>query len=177
SFLRGGCGFGGSCLPKDVKALIAHGQASGQSMRLLEAIIRVNEEQPLQVIGLLQKHWPNLKGKRVAVLGLAFKPGTSDVRESPAFPILRELLNQGATVKAHDPVAIPEAQRAFPDSGVTYCQSLETALAEIDAVVVVTPWSDYGDLPVRLKGRQVVLVDGRRTFDKNSIAHYEGIGL
>ena len=95
SFLAAGCGFGGSCLPKDVSALIAHGQVGGTAMPLLESVIRLNREQPRRTVELLKKHWPSLTGKRVAVLGLAFKPGTSDVRESPAFPIMRELLDAG----------------------------------------------------------------------------------
>jgi len=177
SFLKAGCGFGGSCLPKDVSALIVHGQKAGTSMRLLESVIRINEEQPKRTVALLNKHWPNLKGVRVSVLGLSFKPETSDVRESPAFPILRELLNQGAVVKAYDPVAKHEAQKAFPEPQVSYCDSLDAALADIDAVVVVTPWKEFRDVLALLEGRRVVFVDGRRAFDKHSVAGYEGIGL
>jgi len=179
SFLKAGCGFGGSCLPKDVSALIVHGQKAGTSMRVLESVIRTNEEQPKRTVALLKKHWPNLKGVRVAVLGLSFKPETSDVRESPAFPILRELLDAGAVVKAFDPVAKHEAQKAFPEAKVNYCDSLEVALADIDAVIVVTPWKEFRDVPALLQKRQpqVVFVDGRRAFDKQSVAKYEGIGL
>lgn len=177
SFLKAGCGFGGSCLPKDVSALIVHGQKAGTSMRLLESVIRINEEQPKRTVALLNKHWPSLKGVRVSVLGLSFKPETSDVRESPAFPILRELLDQGAVVKGYDPVAKREAQKVFPEPRVNYCDSLEAALADIDAVVVVTPWKEFRDVPALLKGRQVVFVDGRRAFDKQCIASYEGVGL
>ena len=179
SFLKAGCGFGGSCLPKDVSALIAHGQKAGTSMRVLESVIRTNEEQPKRTVGLLKKHWPNLKGVRVAVLGLSFKPETSDVRESPAFPIMRELLDAGAVVKAFDPVAKHEAQKTFPEAKVNYCDSLEAALADIDAVIVVTPWKEFRDVPALLQKRQpqVVFVDGRRAFDKQSVAKYEGIGL
>src|SRR5262245_33347291 len=125
SFLQAGCGFGGSCLPKDVKALIAHGQATGQAMPLLEAVIRTNEEQPRRLLALLEKHWPNLKGVHVTLPGLSFKPGTNDVRESPAFPIMRELLQRGAALKVYDPVAMEEARKAFREPGVVYCESLE----------------------------------------------------
>jgi UDPglucose 6-dehydrogenase/GDP-mannose 6-dehydrogenase len=179
SFLKAGCGFGGSCLPKDVSALIVHGQKAGTSMRVLESVIRTNEEQPKRTVDLLKKHWPNLKGVRVAVLGLSFKPETSDVRESPAFPIMRELLDAGASVKAFDPVAKHEAQKAFPEAKVNYCDSLEAALKDIDAVIVVTPWKEFRDVPALLQKRQpqVVFVDGRRAFDKQSLAKYEGIGL
>ncbi|MBK7998028.1 MAG: UDP-glucose/GDP-mannose dehydrogenase family protein [Verrucomicrobia bacterium] len=179
SFLKAGCGFGGSCLPKDVSALIAHGHKAATSMRMLESVIRINEEQPKRTVALLRKHWSSLKGVRVAVLGLSFKPETSDVRESPAFPIMRELLDSGAAVKAYDPVAKHEAQRAFPDAKVNYCDSLDAALTDVDAVVVVTPWKEFKDVPARLASSQpkTVFVDGRRAYDKQAVANYEGIGL
>ena len=179
SFLKAGCGFGGSCLPKDVSALIAHGHKAATSMRMLESVIRINEEQPKRTVALLRKHWASLKGIRVAVLGLSFKPETSDVRESPAFPILRELLDAGAAVKAFDPVAKQEAQKAFPEPKVNYCDSLDAALTDIDAVIVVTPWKEFRDVPGLLSVTQprVVFVDGRRAYDKQSVGKYEGIGL
>jgi UDPglucose 6-dehydrogenase/GDP-mannose 6-dehydrogenase len=176
AFLKAGCGFGGSCLPKDVSALIAHGHAVGARVTLLESVIRINHEQPKKILDLLRKHWADLRGRRIAVLGLAFKPETNDVRESPAFPIMRELLRAGAALKAHDPVANREAAAAFPQPGVEYCDSLDAALSKVHAVVVVTPWRQFKDLPARLKGGSVLLVDGRRAFDKDSVEHYEGIG-
>jgi UDPglucose 6-dehydrogenase len=179
SFLKAGCGFGGSCLPKDVSALVAHGHKAGVSMRLLDSVLQVNREQPMQTVGLLRKHWADLKGIRVAVLGLSFKPGTSDTRESPAFPIMRELLNSGAVLKAFDPVAMEEARKAFPDSRVDYCDSLSAALTAIDAVIVVTPWPEFLEVPATLKTKdpKVVFVDGRRAYDKHAVINYEGIGL
>jgi UDPglucose 6-dehydrogenase len=177
SFLKAGCGFGGSCLPKDVNALIAHGRKAGVPMRLLEAVIDINEAQPRKTVDLLKRRWPTLDGVRVAVLGLSFKPETSDVRESPAFPIMRELLAQGSVLTAYDPVATAEARALFPSSLVHYCDTLDIALDGVDAVVLVTPWSEFQDVPERLKDRRVVFVDGRRAFDKQSLAGYEGIGL
>jgi UDPglucose 6-dehydrogenase/GDP-mannose 6-dehydrogenase len=179
SFLYPGCGFGGSCLPKDVKALIAHGRSAGEAMPLLEAVIRINEGQPARIVTLLQKHWPSLQQVRVTVLGLSFKPGTGDLRESPAFPIMHELLEQGAVLKAHDPVATQDARRTFARPGVTYCDDLESALADTDAVVVVTPWKDFRRVPALLRDskRPVVFVDARRAFDKASVLHYDGVGL
>ena len=179
SFLYPGCGFGGSCLPKDVKALIAHGRSAGEAMPLLEAVIRINEGQPARIVALLQKHWPSLQQVRVTVLGLSFKPGTGDLRESPAFPIMHELLEQGAVLKAHDPVATQDARRTFARPGVTYCDDLESALADADAVVVVTPWKDFRRVPALLRDsmRPVVFVDARRAFDKGSVLHYDGVGL
>jgi UDPglucose 6-dehydrogenase len=179
SFLQAGCGFGGSCLPKDVKALIAHGKSKGEAMPLLEAVIHINEAQPGKVVAILRKHWPSLEGKRVAILGLSFKLGTSDVRESPAFPIMSELLRQGAVLTAHDPVAIQEARRALARTEVNYCDDLKTALSGVDAVVVVAPWPAYRDVPalVRDRDRPPVFVDPRRAFDKGAVARYEGVGL
>jgi UDPglucose 6-dehydrogenase len=179
AFLAAGCGFGGSCLPKDVSALIAHGEAAGHPMPLLKSVIHVNREQPRRTVALLRKHWPNLAGVKVAVLGLAFKPGTSDVRESPAFPIMRELLDEGAVVRASDPVALHEAQRAFPEPKVHYCDTLEEAIHDVNAIIVVTPWAQFSDLPARLNGDHpgLVFVDARRRFDKQSVPIYEGVGL
>src|SRR5256885_4069395 len=104
-FLAAGCGFGGSCLPKDVKALLAHGRKAGVSMDLLDSVIQINGRQARKIISLLKKHHSNLDGVRVAVLGLSFRPDTSDMRESPALPILRALVSEGARVKAYDPAA------------------------------------------------------------------------
>jgi UDPglucose 6-dehydrogenase/GDP-mannose 6-dehydrogenase len=179
SFLRAGCGFGGSCLPKDVKALIAHGKNATQTMQLLQAVIDVNESQPSQVIQLLKKHWPRVVGLRVAVLGLAFKPGTSDVRESPAFPLIRKLLQEEAIISVHDPVAQVEARHVLGKAKVAYEDSMEKAIAGADAVIVVTPWPEFAALPslISAQPRPPLLVDTRRTFKKTAVARYEGIGL
>ena len=177
SFLKAGCGFGGSCLPKDVSALVAQGKSYGLAMPLLDSVLHINHGQPDRVVSLLKKHWPRLGGVRVAVLGLAFKPGTNDIRESPAFPIMRALLGEGASLKAHDPVANREASEAFPDDRIAYCDSLYAALTDIDAAIVVTPWPEFRDLPDRLRTRSVLVVDPRRAFDKSAFARYEGIGL
>ena len=178
AFLAAGCGFGGSCLPKDVSALVAHGKRVGNSMPLLDSVIHLNRQQPKRTVALLRKHWSSLVGIKVAVLGLSFKPGTSDVRESPAFPIMRELIDAAAIVTAFDPVAVSEARRHFPDARVRYCDALDAAIDGVDAVVVVTSWPQFAELPALLKGeRPVVFVDARRTFDKTSVNMYEGIGL
>lgn len=178
SFLRAGCGFGGSCLPKDVRALIAHGRKAGVDMNVLSAVIGVNQSQPGKMVDLIRKHRPDLRGARVAVLGLSFKPETNDVRESPAFPIMRLLLSAGAEVKAFDPVANEDAEKTFP-MPVTYCKSLACALDGVEIVIVVTPWKEFNQLPELLRDRQpaVLVVDGRRAFDLHAFARYEGTGL
>jgi UDPglucose 6-dehydrogenase len=178
SFLAAGCGFGGSCLPKDVKALMAHGDKYGTPMPLLDAVIQVNQAQPQQVIARLHKHFPSLAGVRIAILGLAFRPDTNDMRESPAIPIIRDLIAQRALIQAFDPVANAAAQHILGTDSITYADSLEQVLDGVQAVVLVTRWPQFKVVPELLQRfePQPVLVDGRRLLDKHSIAHYEGIG-
>jgi len=179
TYLEAGCGFGGSCFPKDVKALIAHGETLGSPMRLLQAVMRINEEQPRQVLSLLAKHFPTLRGVRIAVLGLAFKPGTDDMRESPAIPILRHLLDEGADLRAYDPAARHEAQKLFGTGHIRFCDGLEDTITDVEAVLVLTRWDAFRRLPELLRKLDPppVLIDGRRMLDKHSVPRYEGIGL
>ena len=179
SFLAAGCGFGGSCFPKDVKALAAHGQRLHAPMHLLDAVLKINEQQPQKIIQLLKKHFSSLKGVRVSILGLAFRPDTNDMRESPAIPIIRSLLQEGAAVKGYDPAAADEARKLFSSHELELSVSLSDALTEVDAVVLVTRWDEFRKVPDLLRSRipQPLFVDGRRLLDKTSIARYEGIGL
>jgi UDPglucose 6-dehydrogenase/GDP-mannose 6-dehydrogenase len=179
TYIEAGCGFGGSCFPKDVKALIAHGQKAGQPMSLLQSVIRVNERQPRQVIEILKRQFPTLKGLNLAILGLAFKPGTDDMRESPAIPIVTELLAAGARIRAFDPVAKTEAEKIFGAQAISYCEQLGDALDGADAVVLLTRWEEFAKLPELLAGRepQPLVVDGRRMIDKKRLPRYTGIGI
>ncbi len=179
TYLEAGCGFGGSCFPKDVKALIAHGKKAGHPMSLLESVIRVNENQPQQVLNILKDHLPDLKGRRLAVLGLAFKPETDDMRESPAIPIITQLLSAGANIQAFDPVAQDEAKKLFGDNCITYCETLSHAIAGVDAVILLTRWEEFRKLPDLLNKNDVplILIDGRRMLDKQHFARYAGIGM
>jgi len=179
TYLEAGCGFGGSCFPKDVKALIAHGKKNGRPMELLDAVIRINEQQPGQVISLLKGHFSSLKGLRVAVLGLAFKPGTDDLRESPSIPVIRELLSGGAVVRAYDPIAQHEAKKVFINKNLTYSDTLSLALEDVQAVLLMTRWDEFKKLPAMMArlNPQPLFIDGRRMLEKNSIQRYEGIGL
>ena len=176
SFLQAGCGFGGSCLPKDVTALVAQGEALGREMPLLRSVLGINASQPDELMRLVARHYPDLGGVRVAVLGLAFKPDTDDLRESPAFPILRRLRAAGASLVAYDPVARPESH---PDlCGVRLAETLADALAEAEVVVLVTRWAEFAEVPDLLAelGRSPLVVDGRRVFPPAAFARYEGIG-
>lgn len=179
SFLEAGCGFGGSCLPKDVKALIAHGTAAGIDMPLLRAVIDTNARQPARTVELLRSHFESLTGVKVTVLGLAFKPDTDDVRESPAFPIINALSDEGARVSAYDPIATEAARPALAGLDIHYHDNLDAALQDADAVVLVTRWDEFERVPeiIRAMTHPPVLVDGRRMLPRDSVPRYEGIGL
>ncbi|HZE11903.1 MAG TPA: UDP-glucose/GDP-mannose dehydrogenase family protein [Burkholderiales bacterium] len=178
SFLWAGCGYGGSCLPKDTKALSAHGAARGMPMPLLDAVIQTNQAQPSRMVALLEKHFPSLRGLRVSVLGLAFKEDTDDMRESPAIPIARMLVERGAQVTAYDPIA-GDAARAVLPAGVRYVATLEEALAKADAALLVTRWAEFSRLPEMLAKRAdaPLLIDGRRMIEPKSVPKYDGIGV
>ena len=177
SFLEAGCGYGGSCLPKDVAALAARGREVGSRLRLLEAVAEVNDRQPARLVELLRRRLGTLAGRRVTVLGLAFKPDTDDVRSSPAFPVLQLLQDAGAEVTAHDPLVGPNALDGFV--GVTHVEDLAAAVKQAEAVVIVTRWDHYQQVPelVRQLDPPPLVVDGRRMLDRASVADYAGIGL
>jgi UDPglucose 6-dehydrogenase len=179
TFLEAGCGYGGSCFPKDVDALIAHGKRFDNPMQLLNAVVQINRRQPQQIMALLDKHFSSMEGKRTAVLGLAFKPGTDDMRESPSIPVIRSLAERGAVVKAYDPVATKNAREILDLSGIQYCNSLESAIEDADAVVLMTRWPEFEGLPQLLERfeKQPLVIDGRRMLDKQRLSRYDGIGM
>lgn len=178
TYLAAGCGFGGSCFPKDVKALIAYGNKAGSPMQLLESVIEVNAHQPEKMVELLKRHYPDLNGLKVAVLGMAFKPGTDDIRESPALPVTQTLLDEKAVVTAFDPIARHEAEKVFGDA-VQFCDELKEAIEGVSAILIMTRWQHFQQIPELLAGLEnpPLVVDGRRMLDKTSVAQYEGIGL
>jgi UDPglucose 6-dehydrogenase len=168
SFFRAGIGFGGSCFPKDVNALIAKAEELGESPIILEAVVKVNEKQPLKAIELLKKHIPHLTGRTIGVLGLSFKPYTDDIRESRAIPIVKRLIEEGAHVRAYDPRAMDTFSKLFPQMD---CGSAEEVLNS-DAVVIVTEWGEFETLNYRGK----IVIDGRRIEKaKKEAAIYEGV--
>jgi UDPglucose 6-dehydrogenase len=179
AFLWSGCGFGGSCLPKDVNALIAHGKKAGRPMQLLEAVMRINEDQPRQVYALLDRHFASLNAVRIGVLGLAFRPGTSDVRESPAILIISELLSRGAKIKAYDPAANREAHKLLTNQNIVFCDNPAETLEGAEIVLLLTAWNEFQFLPNLLATleQQPLIIDGRRMLDKHRIARYAGVGL
>ena len=169
AFFRTGIGFGGSCFPKDVRALVAGARAHGEDLKILRAVLEVNEEQPKRLLSLLRRHIPDLQGKTIGVLGLAFKPDTDDVRESRAAPVVADLLAAGARVVAYDPAAMENFRRIFPQ--VTYAPAPDEVLGA-DAVLILTEWGEFEELDYR--GR--IVIDGRRLEKaKDEAAVYEGV--
>jgi UDPglucose 6-dehydrogenase/GDP-mannose 6-dehydrogenase len=179
SFVAAGCGFGGSCLPKDVKALIARGQGAKSRMGLLQEVIRINEAQPARMIALLKRQVPRLRGVPVGVLGLAFKPDTDDLRESPALRLVDLLVREGAKVLLYDPVAMPPARKALADRPVVFCETLAETVRRSKALLLVTSWKEFERLPALLARQRTppLLVDGRRQIDRRRVKRYAGIGL
>jgi len=180
-FLQPGIGFGGSCFPKDVSALKQLAGNSGYHFQLLTAVIEVNELQKRRVISKLQKHLGSLVGKRVALLGLAFKPNTDDMREASSLVLAARLQADGAHVSAYDPVAEEEARKLI--RGVAFADSADGAADGVDAVVLVTEWPEFGDLDwsglaARMAG--TLVVDGRNFLDPSIVRgaglDYEGVG-
>ena len=178
SFLAAGCGFGGSCLPKDVASLTAQGRSLGVPMPVLEAVLEVNERQPSVLVELVRSGLGSLRGAKVAVLGLAFKPDTSDIRESPALAVIDHLAGFGAEVVVHDPVVRPGDLPKHYAFLVDFRPQLEAAVSGVDAVVIVTRWNEYRRLPELLAKMTPapLLVDGRRLLAADSVARYAGIG-
>jgi len=160
-FLNAGAGFGGSCFPKDVSALIHLAESIGEEPRILKSVMEVNEHQAFRMITMLESRIGDLCGKQVAVLGLAFKDNTDDVRDSRAIPVISALVDRGAVVRAFDPLANTAMARIFP--GINYYGSAEEALTGADACLVMTEWPEFAQLEDefdRMKSR--VIIEGRR---------------
>ncbi len=178
-FLDAGIGWGGSCFGKDLSALVAVAEEQGYDAALLRAAAAVNSRQQLTVIDKLQRHLMTLRGRRVALLGLAFKPGTDDLRSAPSVEVVRQLLERGCKPVAHDPVV--KELRQFPD--VRMAATPEDAAERADAVVLLTEWPEYLGLDlagVRSRMRGDLFLDGRNVFDPRSVEAaglvYEGVG-
>ena len=160
-FLNAGIGFGGSCLPKDLKALVHASRHSGYQPLVLESVLEVNRNQILTMLQMVEEKLGNLKGKTVCVLGLAFKPNTDDIRNAPALEVIRLLMEKGASVKAYDPLAMPNAKSALSEQ-VEYCRNAKEAVAGCDCILVLTEWDEFKDESL-YHGKMVF--DGRRVLD------------
>ncbi len=173
-FLYASLGYGGSCFPKDVKALISFGRAAKHPIHIVEAVHAVNEDQREQVFLRISRHFGDkVAGRKFAIWGLAFKAGTDDVRESPAIALAQLLLNAGASLAVHDPQALDTARSALGDKDVTYCRHMYEVLPQADALIVCTEWPEYrspdfGRICQALK--QPLIFDGRNLYDLDWMA-------
>ena len=182
-FLNAGLGYGGSCFPKDVKALIACSKNLGYRLKLLEEVENVNKSQPLKAVEFCKELLgSSLKGRRVAILGLAFKADTDDMREARAIPIINQLVKEGAAVVAYDPVAIPIAKAIFK-SKIQYAASTVGCLKNADCCILVTEWDEFKKLkPEDFTNnmKQPILIDGRRIYNPEEFSQkmkFTAIGL
>ncbi|MFH1327988.1 MAG: UDP-glucose/GDP-mannose dehydrogenase family protein [Candidatus Bathyarchaeota archaeon] len=181
-FLQAGLGFGGSCFPKDVKALISFSQGLGYEPQIVKSVFDVNERQAIRAVELAKQLVGSLKDKRVALLGLAFKPDTSDIREAPSLKIIRNLLAEGAVVAAYDPAAMSEAE-AILDYPVEYAVSSLDCIERADCCIVVTEWEEFKKLNPEdflAHMQKPVVIDGRKIYDPEKFRGklvYAAVGL
>ena len=174
-FLNPGIGYGGSCFPKDLKAFAAVARESGYDFQMLEEVKKINEKQRQLFLRKVRNALWTLKGKRVAVLGLAFKGGTDDVRESPALEIVKTLVKEGCTIRAFDPAAMQQARAVLPKAGVTYCESAYDAASGADALLLLTDWPEFASLDLeRLRSLLAypIIVDGRNLYDPATMREF-----
>ena len=183
-FLYAGCGYGGSCFPKDVKALIHTGKENGYDMRIIEAVEAVNQYQKEIVYKKLNDTFNNnIKGKRIAIWGLSFKPETDDMREAPSLIVIDKLVKSGADVIVYDPVAMNECRRRIGDK-VEYAKDMYDAVIDADALALLTEWKEFrlpswSVIHKAMKGN--IVVDGRNIYDPDELSEagfqYHCIGL
>lgn len=184
SYIWSGCGYGGSCFPKDTKALVKLAYDIGVKPEILNSVINVNKTQPEELVLYLKNIIGNLKNKKIAVLGLAFKPDTNDTRESPAIAIIKSLLKSGAIVTCHDPVVHKkDIKMILKYPKITFASSIEEAIIKADAAIVVTAWEEYRKLSpeyFKQKMKTPIVIDGRRIYSKEEFLKenvcYKGIG-
>lgn len=174
-FLYAGCGYGGSCFPKDVKALIRTAEQNGYEMKVLKAVEEVNERQKSVLYEKLLRHYNGeLKGRTIALWGLAFKPETDDMREAPALVLIDKLIGAGCAVKVYDPIAMEECRRRIGDK-VAYCKDMYEAAVDADALMLVTEWKEFrmpsfAVLNKTMNGKTIV--DGRNIYDRDEVAEH-----
>ena len=178
-FLEAGPGYGGSCLPKDMKAIINLSSKIGVKSTMLNAVEKTNRQQINNIIELIRKNIGKIKGKRITVLGVAFKPNTDDIRDSMSIELIHRLIKSGAVVKIHDPKALDNARKIFYDN-ITYTNSISSALKNSQCVVIMTKWKEYeriNNKTIKYMNRKFIIDTRRILSNKNLDAKYYGIGL
>jgi len=176
SYLHPGIGFGGSCFPKDLQTFASYGESIGYPMILIEAVIEINKKQTATVVDILEYELGVLNDKKIGILGLAFKPGTDDVRHSPAIHLIEKLLRANSAIVAHDPIAVNNFQSTIVGADIHYEPSLRQLVNSVDAVVLVTAWPEYQNIHRILDNCGTLVVDARRYLDKSKFQRYRGVG-
>ena len=174
-FLHPGIGYGGSCFPKDLSAFSAVARECGYDFRLLDEVVRINEEQQVRFLRKVKQAVWTLRGKKLGVLGLAFKGGTDDVRESPAIALVQTLLKEGCVIQAYDPAAMGKALQELTDEQVTFVTSAYEAAAGADALLILTDWSEFSQLDLELLRKTLaypIVIDGRNLYDPTKMAEH-----
>ncbi|MFA4819940.1 MAG: UDP-glucose/GDP-mannose dehydrogenase family protein [Candidatus Aenigmatarchaeota archaeon] len=174
-FLQAGIGFGGSCFRKDVEALLAKSKELHSESKILNTVLDINKDQPLKIVNLLKKKLPNLDGKTIAVLGLAFKEGTDDIRDAPSIIIISELLKHNCKINSYDPKASTNMRKLYPD--INYCSSVSDALSCSDACLILTGWDEFkrlSDKDFNVMNSKII-IEGRRVLDKSKVSGAEGV--
>jgi len=180
-FLNAGAGFGGFCFPKDLSAFIKIAENLGYDFKLLREVEHINDEQKKGIVRKIRESLWNLRGKKVGILGLSFKPNTDDIRYAPSIDIISELIKEGVSIKAYDPKAMEKMKRIFPD--ITYCKNPYEVCNESDALVIITEWDEFGNLDIKKIKKLLVspiIIDGRNMFDPEELKEegflYTGVG-
>ncbi|MBL7136021.1 MAG: UDP-glucose/GDP-mannose dehydrogenase family protein [Candidatus Marinimicrobia bacterium] len=165
-FLHAGPGFGGSCFPKDTLALTKMAEKAGTKATIVEAVIDVNEKQKMRIVEKLLKFLPDLKGKTIGLLGLAFKPNTDDVRDAPALTVIKEILVKGGQIKAYDPEAMNEMRKHYPE--ISYVTSSKDAIKDVDALIILTEWNEFRNMNldyIKSIMKNPIMIDSRNIYD------------
>jgi UDPglucose 6-dehydrogenase len=169
-FLKAGIGYGGSCFPKDTKALVKISENYNCDLKIVKTTVAVNEKQRVLPVKILRTHYKELAGKTVAILGLTFKPDTDDIREAPSLYIIEKLLKNKVKIKAYDPMVTKEIKKIFPD--IIYCEDMYECLVDADAMIICTEWSEFYNIDLeKVRGvmKESVIIDGRNVLDINKV--------
>ncbi len=181
-FLKAGLGWGGSCFPKDLRAILAFARDLVVDLPMIEAALRINERQPIFAVDKAKKALGGLKDKQIAILGLAFKPNTDDIREAVSVKIVDRFLQEGAKIRAYDPAAMDNAKKIFGEK-ILFAKSADECIKDVDCCVLVTEWDEFKSIrpeDFKARMRRPILIDGRRVYDPNEYAselEYYAVGL